>query len=367
MTESCVALLGRPDEPTDAVEEYCIYLGSALQTHGFSLSIERVNWLQTSWTEALLDLEKKSHEWRDVWVLLQYTALSWSSRGFPLRVLTVLNKLKKSGARCGIVFHDAAPYSGTRIVDRLRRQTQIHTMQKLAQRADLSILTVHPQKINWLPSSAKNVLFMPVGANLPNPERAWNKQNRNPQTSPTVAIFSTTGGQSGIDEANCIASAVRFASERLGKIRLLMFGRNTEESGNYVKQALANSPVEVHAFGIVSDEKVVDLLAESDVMLFTRGPISTRRGSAIAGIACGLPLISQEGSETAPPITEAGVLFIPTGVYNDFGPALLRLLSDPSYRASLAERSRHAQTQHFSWAAISAKFATALRKNPPKP
>ncbi len=30
-----IALLGREDEPTDAVEEYCCYLGSTLRKHEF--------------------------------------------------------------------------------------------------------------------------------------------------------------------------------------------------------------------------------------------------------------------------------------------------------------------------------------------
>ena len=52
---------------------------------------------------------------------------------------------------------------------------------------------------------------------------------------------------------------------------------------------------------------VVRSLTVSDVLLFVRGHISTRRGSAIAGIACGLPVIAFEGPETAAPITEAGL------------------------------------------------------------
>jgi len=39
-----IALLGRPDAPTDAVEEYCRYLGEALIAQDFDLFIERVAW-----------------------------------------------------------------------------------------------------------------------------------------------------------------------------------------------------------------------------------------------------------------------------------------------------------------------------------
>jgi glycosyltransferase involved in cell wall biosynthesis len=104
------------------------------------------------------------------------------------------------------------------------------------------------------------------------------------------------------------------------------------------------------------------VLGASDVLLFVRGQISSRRGSAIAGIACGLPVIAQEGSETAPPITEAGVVLVPATAPSEFGPALLRVLSDQAYRASLAERSRNAQQLYFSWSVIAAQYAKALKK-----
>src|ERR1700736_1922640 len=98
-------------------------------------------------------------------------------------------------------------------------------------------------------------------------------------------------------------------------------------------------------------------------MLFARGPISSRRGSAIAGIACGLPVIAAEGSEVGPPITEAGVVLVPEeeSVPEGFGVALGRVLTDPSYRASLAQRSCEAQSRYFSWSVIARQYAQALR------
>jgi glycosyltransferase involved in cell wall biosynthesis len=87
-----------------------------------------------------------------------------------------------------------------------------------------------------------------------------------------------------------------------------------------------------------------------------RAPISSRRGSAIAGIACGLPVIAQAGWETAAPITLAGVEFILTGEKLEWGPALLRVLADTKHRAVLAARSREAQTQYFSWEAIASQY-----------
>jgi glycosyltransferase involved in cell wall biosynthesis len=103
------------------------------------------------------------------------------------------------------------------------------------------------------------------------------------------------------------------------------------------------------------------LLRSSDVLLFVRGPISSRRGSAIAGIACGLPVIAFAGNETAAPITDAGVVLVPGGNETALGEALVRVLGDREYHARLAERSRAAYKKHFSWEAIASQYASLLK------
>src|SRR4029077_3527169 len=81
------------------------------------------------------------------------------------------------------------------------------------------------------------------------------------------------------------------------------------------------------------------------------------------GIACGLPVIAQEGSETAPPITEAGVVLVPPNEPNALGQTLVRVLTDHAYRESLAKRSRNAQARYFSWNVIAAQYAKALQQS----
>ncbi|HEY6267860.1 MAG TPA: hypothetical protein VIX11_06165 [Candidatus Acidoferrum sp.] len=80
-----IALLGRPDAPTDAVEEYCRYLGEALAAEDFDLTIERVAWRESGWRRAASTLRQRAQGWRGAWVLVQYTALAWSAR-FPAAI-----------------------------------------------------------------------------------------------------------------------------------------------------------------------------------------------------------------------------------------------------------------------------------------
>src|SRR5579863_6918310 len=175
MYEPCVAVLGRRDEPTDAVEEYCRYLADGLKTKGLSLEIARVRWAEAGWHTALHEFLAKYPSKKNRWFILQYTALAWSRRGIPLRFMSVLRRLKSQEARCAVVFHDVDTYPGRRMVDRVRRALQLRTMRRAALRADLAIFTVPMEKIPWLAGSATKSVFIPVGANLPEPEKAWTK------------------------------------------------------------------------------------------------------------------------------------------------------------------------------------------------
>ncbi len=361
MTQPVVAVLGRPDEPTDAVEQFCVHLGAALREHDFAMEIVRARWKERGWSAALRDLQQRAAGWRGRWVLLQYTALAWSPRGFPFQVPRVIKVLHDAGVRIGVVYHDAQPYSSSRAVDKLRCFVQQRTMRQAMRSSDQAILTVPAEKLSWIASELKKVVFIPVGANLSLLAPPDSDSVLRQDETPTVAVFGVTGGTAGQHEVSQITAAVRFAAEKLGKVRLLVFGRNADSAQSSLQESLRGLPVALHVSGVLTETDVEKLLRSSDVLLFVRGSISSRRGSAIAGIACGLPVIAFAGSETAAPITDAGVVLVPGGNKTALGEALVRVLSDREYHSRLAERSRAAYKNHFSWSAIAARYASVLK------
>jgi glycosyltransferase involved in cell wall biosynthesis len=360
MSEPIVALLGRRDEPTDAVEQYCVHLGEALRAHDFAMEILRVPWSERGWPMALRNLQQQSADWRGRWVLLQYTALAWSTRGFAMDVPRVIKVLRAAGARIGVVYHDAQPFSGSRAVDQLRRFVQRRIMRQLLRASDQAILTVPREKLSWIPVDARNAAFIAVGANLPLLAPSGTERTLHGGEM-AVAVFGVTGGSAGQQEVTQIIAVVRFAAEKLGKLRLSVFGRHADLAEAGLRKGLRGLPVTLRVAGVLPESDVEALLRSSDVLLFVRGGISTRRGSAIAGIACGLPVIAFAGSETAAPITDAGVVLVPGGNKTALGEALVRVLSDREYHARLAERSRAAYQKHFSWEAIAFQYASLLR------
>jgi glycosyltransferase involved in cell wall biosynthesis len=358
-----VMLLGRPDSPTDAVEEYCCYLSEALKRRGAKAELLRVDWLESGWTAALRSLQQNAASWRGRWILLQYTALSWSARGFPLRFLRVIREVRKAGGRVGVVFHDVEPYSGLRVIDVMRRRTQLRVMQRALAIADMAVFTVSLNAISWLRDPPVRAEFIPVGANLP----VDNADNQKPAPRThdrlCVAVFGFTEGETGRTECALILNAVRFAASDGSLLRLHAFGRGASERAGDLHEGLKNTSVEVQVDGILPAPQLKRALSACDVALFVRAPISSRRGSAIAAISCGLPVIAFSGPDTAPPITDAGVVLISPENKAELGIALQRVLRDRSYRVSLGERSRVAQRTHFGWDAIADRYITILNCN----
>ncbi len=359
-----IALLGRRDLPTDAVEDYCRYLGQALVAHNIQLEIRRVPWNEHGWRASFEALRLQANAWRGTWILVQYTALAWSERGFPRKVLKVLRELKKSGARIAVVFHDAEPFGGSRVIDRFRRLLQLRVMRSATALADHVVLTVAPEKVSWTGSIQQEFSFIPVGANLPLPLSP--QQHGQLHSPPAVAVYSITGGIAGDRETRDVIAAVRQASQQLGPLRLMVFGRHAEVRERVLRESLIDQAVELDVTGLLDGATLLEKFAAADVLLFLRGTISSRRGSAIAGIACGLPVIALQGSETAPPITTAGVFLLPGSLDEEklqiqIGEALVRVLSQNDLRLELIRRSCAMYEQFFAWPAIAKRYAEFLQ------
>ncbi len=359
--EPAILLLGRRDHPTDGVADYCDRLCETAVPQGIAFETHQLRWAELGWRAAFAELRAAASVWRNRWVLLQYTTLSWSRRGFPLRAPRVLDVLRQCGARPGVVFHDTTPLAGTGVVGAAREYCHQHVLRQLYERCELGVFTLPLKNISWLPMRREKAVFIPVGANCPEPATFLRPEQDGVKT---IAVYGVTGGASTETEVADIAFVIRQVLETTSPLRLLVFGRNSKEAEPAIRAALAGSSVEIEILGLISPEQVTTALARADAQLFVRGQISSRRGSAIAGIACGLPVVSHSGSETDWPITEAGVLTVPPGDRTALAGALANVLQDAELRAALGEKSRAAQQKYFSWQAIVRMYANALGGGP---
>jgi glycosyltransferase involved in cell wall biosynthesis len=352
-----VALLGREDEPTDALEDYCKLLAQSLHKRGYSLEISRIAWAEQGWRRALKDAEMRFAEQRGGWALVQYTPLAWSRRGFPLRFARIIDVLKVAGLHILIVFHDPEPFGGRRFRDRLRQRVQLAVMRRAARQADKIVSTISPDRVPWMqdPAIRAKTLLLPVGSNLPvMPRISETPANRIPK----IIVF---GFSNLADETSMIAWVLSRAAEIVGPLHLTVFGRGAKTAGTLLLPLLANTPVALEDFGILEAERAGSLLANADVQLFVRSGLSSRRGSGIAGIACGLPIIGFSDAETAFPITEAGVRLVPTGDREGLVRELVLVLNQPALRETLRQRNLEVADLHFSWDRIADAYLSFLR------
>ena len=357
-----VALVGKRDEPTDALRDYCACLGEALGRRGVAMSTVEVRWDGKGWLRALAELWKRSAQWRGRWAVLQYTALMWSRRGFPLAVPAIIWMMKMRGCRTAVVFHDVYAVPGSRWIDRVRVAFQVLVMRHVCGHADRAIFPVPVEQVPWLSSAPSNAAFIPVGANIPSRDDLEQLGPLTERLSPAaVAVFGISScGWARDQEIAHIGRVMRQASERLGELRLVVLGRGTKEAEASLCQALAGSRVNVTVDGLLSSEEVTARLSSCDVLLFVRGPLSSRRGSGLAGIACGLPVVAYEGRETGFPLRDAGVLFAPQNDVTALGDQLLRVLCDEELRRALASRSNFVFREWFSWDRIAERFSEVL-------
>jgi hypothetical protein len=236
---------------------------------------------------------------------------------------------------------------------------QDHVIEKLYKLVECAIFPVPLEKVLWLPSAHGKAVYIPVGANcLGTPADPHTRSSE----VKTVAVYCVTSGQRMRTEVEDIGFALKRARTVVGPLRLIVLGRGSLEADSVLRSEFAGTDIEVETLGLLSPEKISRTLARADVMLFVRSEISSRRGSAIAGIASGLPLVCYTGPDTGWPITEAGIVPVPIGDRQALAAAVEKVLADDTLSASLADRSRRAYGRYFCWRAIAALYADILGK-----
>jgi len=358
-TELWIALLGRRDTPADGLQDYCIFLGEALARHGVQLKFARVEWVERGWIPGLSQVWRESTNWRGKWVLLQYTALGWSRRGFPLGALATLAIARGRGARCAVVFHEPFGLSGPRWINRVRESCQNLVVRSLHRFAHKCVFTIPLETVPWLEKAEHKSVFAPIGANIPEPVSAPNVERK--ETPKTVAVFCLSQPPNREREVRDISNAIRQIVMNGNKPRVIFLGKGTAEAQGDIDRAFASIPAEIVNLGVRPAEEVSRTLAAADAMLCVRGELYTRRGSAIAGVACGLPIVGYGDAAKMFPLGEAGVHVVPLGSGEALGTALAQVLDDSGLRERLRQKSLRAQREFFSWDVIATTFRDALR------
>jgi glycosyltransferase involved in cell wall biosynthesis len=338
--------VGARDVPTDGVRDYVDRLAHALEERSVDASTLEIPWSDVGWRRALSAVPRKHGL-----VLIQYTHLAWSRRGFSIGALRAHRALARSGSTVGIVFHDSTPFAGRRIRDRIRGAVQRAVVRRLARRTSIAFSTLEPEVSAVFKGVVPRPRFLPAGSNVPAISR-----HPHPDDGFVVSVFSVR--ERDHDQALMLADIVQRAARVLPSVSLRVFGRGAIEAEGALRSSIGSVPLTVE--GVMDAANVSARIASSDALLFVRGGASSRRGTIVAGICNGVPVVAPEGLETGPAIRGAGIGFFTQGDNQAAADALVRLGSDPSFAEGQRERQRRACQTTFSWPAIAGRLLESI-------
>jgi glycosyltransferase involved in cell wall biosynthesis len=359
-----VTLLGRGEVPADGVADYCANLGRALKPLGYETQIERVSWFENGWLAALARVWREARRPDRPWFLLQYTALGWSTRGLPIGAALVLLVLKLRGAKCGVMFHE--PWrqgeEHPRAVDRVRAWLQEWTIHRLYGLSDRCIFSIPLKVVGWLPASDRKSFFISLGPNIPEKLDGAMKAHDASDCERTVSVFCLSPQPAAKLEVREIGVACRAAVTAGFQVRVVFVGRGTDDAAADISAEFPVGDASMEAVNLRFKEppEIAEVIRESDVLFCVRGILNMRRGSALAGVACGIPVLGYAGQMEDTPLMDAGIVAVPAHDLDALSRELIRILSDARLRDELRERNVAMQRKYFSWDAISKAYVRAL-------
>jgi glycosyltransferase involved in cell wall biosynthesis len=137
--------------------------------------------------------------------------------------------------------------------------------------------------------------------------------------------------------------------DRVPKAVVLFIGKDSEKHRDALIALAPHHRPRIHATGVLGAAALSHHLAACDLAIqpYPDG-LSSRRTSAMAAIAHGLPLVTTTGRLTEPLWLESGaVAAVPAGNAGEFVEAACRLLADEAGRARLGERARDLYDSRF--------------------
>lgn len=228
-------------------------------------------------------------------VVIQYNPFGWGCRGWAPELVRAAKMMKRHrpDVMLGVMFHETYMMNaGWRAW--VMRRYQVPQFRRLAAAADVCFFSTEAwAKKESARRPAARVHHLPVGSNLPHSEANPLETRRQlgiPANAFVVGAFGQNHPSRRFDwvrEGAELASGL--VADRLVVI-LHVGGRGDE---------LPGGPTPLIATGRLPAAEAADAIAAMDVMLnpFVDG-VSSRRGSAIAALQQGVPLVSVRGEAT---------------------------------------------------------------------
>jgi glycosyltransferase involved in cell wall biosynthesis len=197
---------------------------------------------------------------------------------------------------------------------------------------------------------------IPVGANVL-PAGAKRRAARNGDDV-RVTSFGLWNGDRALEDVVRAVGAV--AAQR--PVRLSLVGGYGNENGRVAEvrrlseESGLNGRLEIT--GALPSAAVSDYLSRSDIFVSPEaaGP-SGRRGSLLAALAHGLPVVAYDGRESEAVFRDGdNIILVPEGDAEALAAALKRLAASRKLRRELGKRARETFEEHFAWPQIAERW-----------
>jgi glycosyltransferase involved in cell wall biosynthesis len=281
-------------------------------------------------------------------ILVQYVPQAFGMMGVNLPFCAWLASVR--GAEIFVMFHEvamnwasprrwkqnaAAAAMRAMAVLLLARADRVF-VSTLAWEPTLRSLSIRPRAATWLPVPSNVPVHASQGARSTTRARLGIAEG-----AQVVGHFGTYGSLNAPLLARALSTVLGANQQRVA----LLVGRDGEAFVRGLDGALQGR---VLATGAVDAPRIADYLLACDVLMqpYADG-VSTRRTSAMAGLALGLPIATNETRFTEPIWRDSGAVEMALGG-EDVGAAAERLLGDPHHAAAVGLRGRRLYEQRFS-------------------
>jgi glycosyltransferase involved in cell wall biosynthesis len=265
-----------------------------------------VHRIPDAWSEAglrAIDAELNAQPAARI-LLIQYVPNAWGQRGMNRRFCDWVAQRARAGDDVRLMIHEPfLPYRFSLGPARwYMAWVQRRMMRTLLSAANVVYLSIEgwlPMLKPYEPKHNSETYWLPVFSNIPvidNPERVreLRVEIANPHQL-IVGSFGTFGGITGQVTAEIFTQVLREQKDAIG----LLLGRGSKKLAAQVLAARGVPTTRLFAFEDLTADEVSLRLQGCDLMVqpYPDG-ISSRRSSALAGMAHGLPIVTNYGTLT---------------------------------------------------------------------
>jgi glycosyltransferase involved in cell wall biosynthesis len=287
------------------------------------------------------------------WILLQYMPFSYGRWGFAPGIVRDAMAIKRaSGALLGVMVHEAWVAMDT------WRTSLMGAYQRMQLRSLLVLADVVAASTeSFARLFGARAVHLPVGSNI-SPiamSRDAARKELGIEDELVIALFGTSNPHRMLEHSETALTAL-VAERGADKIRVLNLGAGA-------RALRVPQELDVLTPGGLPADDVSRHLRASDLLLlsFSDG-VSTRRGTLMAGLAHGLPVVAVRGVSTDDVLLRHpdAITLTPVGDQRAFAQAVLDITSDPERLMRAGRAGRALYSTHFDWPVAAERLMTVF-------